>query len=82
MENLLPRYPEWFSRTFSGKTFFLVEPPAAANSDLVVLGPFWPISKCPRLKTAQTTTKSPFSTGGGPTEKKDVAEEVAEDHPG
>ena len=34
------------------------------------MAPFWPISNCPRLKTAQKTTKSLFSAGGGPTKKR------------
>ena len=39
-KKMLPRYPGWFSATFSGTTFFPVRPPLAGNSDLVV---FWPI---------------------------------------
>ena len=45
-------------------------------------GPFWPISKCPRLKAAQNPTGLLFPAGGGPTEKKVVTEKVAETHPG
>ena len=39
-------------------------------------------STCPRPRTGQHTTKSPFPTGGGPTEKKVVPQKVAENHPG
>ena len=35
-----PRYPGWFSATFSGTTFFSVGPPPVGNGDLVV---FWPV---------------------------------------
>ena len=36
------------------------------------------LSKCPGPRTGQNPTKSPFPTGGGPTEKKVVPEKVAE----
>ena len=36
----------------------------------------------PKAKTGRNTTKSPFPTGGGPTEKKIVLAKVAENHPG
>ena len=43
---MLPRYPGWFSATFSGTNFFAVVPPPAGNSDLggflADLGPLAP----------------------------------------
>ena len=45
------------------------------------LGPFWPISKWPRLKTAQTHEIA-ISGRRGSDRTKGVPEKVEEDHPG
>ena len=45
-------------------------PLAPENFVFLFLSPALNFSKCPRPKMGQKPTKSPFLTGGGPTEKK------------
>ena len=60
-----------WQRLFSPKV-----PLAPGNFDFLFLAPALNFSKCPRPKTGQNTTKSPFPTGGGSTEKEVVAQKV------
>ena len=70
----LPRYPGWFSATFSGMTPFPVGPPPVGNGDLLA---FWPVLVSGTWKWAkmgQKTTILLFPAGGGPTKLKSFKE--------
>ena len=72
-----------FREKLLGVWFFYPKVPLApGNCVLLFLARARNFTKCPPPKTGQNTTKSPFPTSGGPTEKKVVAKKVAENHPG
>ena len=76
------RLPGMVFRNFLvGKTFFLVGPPPAGDSDLVGVWPALARLQVPETQHGPNPTEAPLPIGGGPTEKQFVPETVAENHP-
>ena len=65
---MLPRYPGWFSATFSGARFFSVGTPPVGNGDLVG---FWPVLGTSRNSgTGPKTENRNFPALGVPKSRK------------
>ena len=68
---MLPRYPVWFSTTFSGPTFLLVGPPPVGNGGLVVFRPVLGLGHLEKFRARAKNIKTQFPEARGPeTEKK------------